>query len=367
MNNQRPNQHERGEQRQRGGGADDRERHQMGDPTHFRSQFGSRDDWRGGNWDQESREGRQMGAGDDRFGGYTGNYDDAGRFDARAENGSPSPWDEERFAYPEPERFRREPRHAGPGPQSSHGADWSRGPERYYWQNRYGGSSQFGPNGPSNFAPRGQSYRQNVDTDRSHNDRYGRFGQPDWGGESFAGGRDVWSGSNRSYGIPSGSEPGGYSFNSTWNDGSAHNWSGSNWASDQDWNQGRRQAGAGIRPGGSTPKGYTRSDDRIRDDVCEMLYRAHDIDVSNVSVESKSGTITLEGTVSDRRMKHRIEDLCEHCIGVNDVDNRIRVVREASSGFLTDRGRNESGADDRSTAGVSTSSSKKSTAGNTPH
>ncbi|MDP9141064.1 MAG: BON domain-containing protein [Pseudomonadota bacterium] len=83
--------------------------------------------------------------------------------------------------------------------------------------------------------------------------------------------------------------------------------------------------------GRQTPKGYTRSDERIKDDVCEHLYHANDIDLSDVSIESKDGTLVLEGTVPERRMKHRIEDIAEQCIGVSDVDNRIRVSRDGGT------------------------------------
>ncbi|THD04315.1 hypothetical protein B1810_06010 [Panacagrimonas perspica] len=340
----------------------------MGDPTHYRSQFGSRDGGRASSWDPDSAQGRQMGAGDDRFGGYTGNYGHGESYDPQHHGGHPVAWDEEGLAYPEPGRHRHDVQGGRAGSAESAGADWSRGPDRYYWHNRYGGSSQFGPNGPSNFAPRTLAHRRGFEPERSGDPRYGRSGQPDWSGESFAGGRDAWSGNNRSYGIPSGNDPGGYRFNSTWDGDGTHHWSGSNWANDQDWQQGpRRTSAPGARQGGRTPKGYTRSDERIRDDVCETLYRAHDIDVSDVSVESKNGTITLEGTVSDRRMKHRIEDLCEHCIGVNDVDNRIRVVRETSSGFSADRTRDEGNADERASNRVLTSSKKGTTPGSTPH
>lgn len=78
-------------------------------------------------------------------------------------------------------------------------------------------------------------------------------------------------------------------------------------------------------PRRQTPKGYTRSDSRIEDDICEHLYHANDIDVAEISVTVKNGTVSLSGTVPERRMKHRIEDICERCIGVTDVENRIRV------------------------------------------
>ncbi|HEY1078165.1 MAG TPA: BON domain-containing protein [Fontimonas sp.] len=95
------------------------------------------------------------------------------------------------------------------------------------------------------------------------------------------------------------------------------------------------------RYGRQTPKGYTRSDERIKDDVCGHLYHANDIDLSEVTIESKNGTVILEGTVPDRRMKHRIEDIAEQCIGVNDVENRIRVSRDSGNQQARGSGGNE--------------------------
>lgn len=78
------------------------------------------------------------------------------------------------------------------------------------------------------------------------------------------------------------------------------------------------------------PKGYTRSDERVRENVCEHL--AHSgLDVSDVSVAVADGCVTLEGTVPDRRTKHRIEDCTDACAGVQDVDNRIRVAGKAEA------------------------------------
>lgn len=76
------------------------------------------------------------------------------------------------------------------------------------------------------------------------------------------------------------------------------------------------------------PKGYQRSDERLREDISERLMQAGNIDSSEVSVSVSSGAVTLEGTVPDRYMKHSIEDLVDACPGVQDIDNRIRVNRE---------------------------------------
>ncbi|MCA8022581.1 BON domain-containing protein [Burkholderia metallica] len=76
------------------------------------------------------------------------------------------------------------------------------------------------------------------------------------------------------------------------------------------------------------PKGYTRTDERIREDVCERLAHALDIDVSDVTVQVNEGRVELDGTVPARWMKHGIEDLADGCLGVRDVENRVRVRRD---------------------------------------
>jgi osmotically-inducible protein OsmY len=95
----------------------------------------------------------------------------------------------------------------------------------------------------------------------------------------------------------------------------------------------RAQSGRGMSPGenyrGIGPKGYTRSDDRIKEEVCECLTDDASIDASNISIEVKDGIVTLTGSVDDRNMKHRAEDLAEDISGVKDVENRLSVQASA--------------------------------------
>jgi osmotically-inducible protein OsmY len=74
------------------------------------------------------------------------------------------------------------------------------------------------------------------------------------------------------------------------------------------------------------PKGYTRSDERLREDISERLMQAYDIDSSEVTVQVQGGKVVLDGTVPSRYMKHAIEDIADGAPGVQDVDNRIRVT-----------------------------------------
>lgn len=77
---------------------------------------------------------------------------------------------------------------------------------------------------------------------------------------------------------------------------------------------------------GRGPKGYRRSDERIREDVCECLTEDDRIDASNIDVTVTECEVTLSGTVSSREEKRRAEDLIERLAGVKDVNNSLRVA-----------------------------------------
>jgi len=82
-----------------------------------------------------------------------------------------------------------------------------------------------------------------------------------------------------------------------------------------------------IRP--RFPKGYQRSDEKLREDICERLIQDPRIDVSDVSVDVQGGAVSLTGSVPERYMKHAIEDMADAAPGVQEIDNRIRVKRAA--------------------------------------
>ena len=82
---------------------------------------------------------------------------------------------------------------------------------------------------------------------------------------------------------------------------------------------------------GVGPKGYSRSDGRIHDDVCEALTRDRTVDASEIEVEVKAGTVILRGQVADKWMKRRAEDCVEEVIGVLDVWNELKTSSKSAS------------------------------------
>lgn len=84
---------------------------------------------------------------------------------------------------------------------------------------------------------------------------------------------------------------------------------------------------------GRGPKGYQRSDERIREDVCECLTDDPMVDATNMEVHVKSGEVTLTGTVNSRLEKRRAVEIIEDLSGVKDVHNNLRVASESTQGM----------------------------------
>lgn len=77
---------------------------------------------------------------------------------------------------------------------------------------------------------------------------------------------------------------------------------------------------------GKGPKGYQRSDDRLKEMISERLRDDPEIDASEITVTVQGGRVTLDGTVDSRRTKNLAEDVAEQ-FGVADVHNNLRVQR----------------------------------------
>lgn len=85
---------------------------------------------------------------------------------------------------------------------------------------------------------------------------------------------------------------------------------------------------------GKGPKSYSRSDERIKEDINDKLSDDPFVDASEIEVTVNAGEVTLTGTVDDRSSKRRAEDIAEAVSGVKNVENRIRVGQTMSSGAL---------------------------------
>lgn len=100
----------------------------------------------------------------------------------------------------------------------------------------------------------------------------------------------------------------------------------SSWFGDEDAERRRRmdeRNQGGYK--GKGPKEYHRSDERIREDVCDRLSEDSYVDASDIEVRVLNGEVTLNGTVDQRSAKRRAEDLIESISGVTHVQNNLRV------------------------------------------
>jgi osmotically-inducible protein OsmY len=105
---------------------------------------------------------------------------------------------------------------------------------------------------------------------------------------------------------------------------------------------------------GRGPKGYQRSDERLREEISDRLMADDRVDASDIEIDVRSSEVTLTGTVPDRWMKRQAEDMVEQVMGVREVMNQIRVQREGES-WSSDQGSTGS----RTTGGSQSSSSSR--------
>jgi hypothetical protein len=178
--------------------------------------------------------------------------------------------------------------------------------------------------GPQGDRPRGSGYLDDPRPSSRVAADYGHFGgqgSPTWG--------DSW-GSQEQGGWRGPGEMPGYRDSRTARPHFLQSSSGGQIPAEQrNWSPGPH-AGRG-------PRGYRRSDERIHGELCDRLTEAPDVDASDLEVEVREGRVTLSGTVPDRWMKHRAEDLAEAVMGVSEVENVVRVRRRDGDGERASR------------------------------
>ena len=219
----------------------------------------------------------------------------------------------------------------------------------------WGGRSQ----GPSGYGGDDQPYR--YEPSQRQDEEYGSSG---YGSSGFGSGRqEPRNFSSQGYGSQGyGSSRGPSGFGSGGSDSSGYGARGFRGSSQTQGRQGygtqgygRQGYGGGRRSQsppfgddqfqgyqvgghrGKGPKGYTRSDERIKEDINERLWFDDDLDASNIEIEVQNGEVTLTGTVEDRYTKRSAEDLIEELAVVKHVQNNLRVESSSSSAFTSDR------------------------------
>lgn len=290
--------------------------------------FGEARDERWGAREDEGRFGRGRGRGAEGA-GYRGGRDDD-RSDwarGRDERGWQAGSNEPRYSSDEDETYGSEWQRGGRNfdPRGSDRFERARSfaqSERDSGWYRQGNAGMYGggSGGGGHLGGRGSSgYGGNTGTDY-------------YGGD-YAGGSSRQGGYGSSQGGSYGTGYGSRGSVGSWNErgfGEARGFGGGR---DQGY-RGRDIGGPGARltgsPGGFAgrgPKGYSRSDDRIREDVCDRLSVDDDVDASEIEVRVQAGEVTLEGSVPTRTMKHQAENLADEVLGVKDVHNNLRVVK----------------------------------------
>jgi osmotically-inducible protein OsmY len=276
-------------------------------------------------------------------GEWGGRDDERGERASRGERGSQRPGGQagRGHGYPREEQERweaeggRSPNRGFERDRSFGEQDWSRGAEQergqrqggypgspYGEYGRWGGGGQgmgrqFGGEDPQ---------RRGDERERGYGGGTGsRYGSSEYGAGRYSGAQQGWRGGPEQ----------------EWSGGGQQGWRGGrefeSGGGQESW--GERAFESGGRGGqrfGQPPKGYKRSDERIREDVCDTLMRRSHLDASEVEVQVRDGEVTLQGSVSDRRAKFEIEHLADSIPGVKDVTNSLRIKREdASRGSAT--------------------------------
>ncbi len=98
----------------------------------------------------------------------------------------------------------------------------------------------------------------------------------------------------------------------------------SSWFGD-DQAERRRQEDERAYHRGRGPRGYARSDERIREDVSDRLTDNPILDASEIDVTVGDGEVTLSGNVDSRYSKRLAEDITDEVSGVKHVQNNLRV------------------------------------------
>ena len=296
----------------------------------------------GSRWDDEDRRAYESRARDRERGGY--GPGDRGFFE-RAGDEVRSWFGDEDAQRRRIDDERDEGRGRGEwsGPNRGRDRDWSREPGDREWSRQWGYVEGSGPS----YGDRSrESSRGYGDTSRGY-ERYGS-GMSSYGSgtSTYGSGSSGYGSTTRGYGAWGrdrtsdreswgGQGPGGFGSPGQGTSASGREW---DWSGGGDW--GRSGANRSWTSGphsGRGPRNYQRSDERIREDICERLSDHSYLDPSDVEILVVAGEVTLQGTVNDRWAKRTAEELAEGVSGVKEVHNQLRVPHGTQGHETQDR------------------------------
>ncbi|WP_394014472.1 BON domain-containing protein [Roseixanthobacter pseudopolyaromaticivorans] len=302
---------------------DDRHRNDDRYGSDWRNEDSFRSGPRGGNDREAYARGRDQ--------GYRDDYGRGGEryFSSESSYGNRPGWRDPSGAREQGGRYQD----YGSGPNR----DYGRGPYEDYGSGRGQGAREEHYFGGGTYPRSDFSYGHARDEDASRFSRDRQMRRPDWGREEWGmsgpqqTGRGAY-GRDSSYGRESyGRE--GYSGRDADRNQERGLWDRatdevSSWFGDEAAERRRRE----DEYRGRGPKNYSRSDDRVREDVSDRLTDDWQVDASDIEVAASGGEVTLTGTVADRTQRRRAEDVAEQVSGVRHVQNNLRV-RDFASGL----------------------------------
>jgi osmotically-inducible protein OsmY len=201
------------------------------------------------------------------------------------------------------------------------------GNERSYSSDRPSGDRAYGWSGETSrsegyrdYGDRyGRSYSSPMDRDRYATDRDRYAGTPDRPFRGATSSRD-YGGSAVFQPFARGTQefgPEGYGSASYATTRGAREWQSS-----ERW----RVPGPHV---GRGPKGYQRSEERMREEINDRLTAHGLVDATDVDVRIQNGEVTLTGFVDSRDAKRAAEDCTEDVQGVREVHNHLRIRSHA--------------------------------------
>ncbi|HEX6223706.1 MAG TPA: BON domain-containing protein [Chryseolinea sp.] len=186
----------------------------------------------------------------------------------------------------------------------------------------------------SNYGSQNRDY-QNYGSERGTNDRFGDdFDRSNYTGRNYNRGTGNFGGGHYGSDYNRGREDYDRGERGWWDKTSDEV---SSWFGDEDAERRReRDKHEEGKYRGKGPKGYRRSDERIKEDINDRLSDDVFVDASDIDVTVSEGEVTLTGTVDTRTAKRRAEDIAEAVSGVKNVENRLRLA--SSSSFQSESG-----------------------------